>query len=175
MTGSWGGWSVPVGPPNEGSRPSSDLHTRWLEHSVRRTALATLSVAEDVVYGLLGLLLLLAAVWEGATTVASLAVRHGQVVQILDHLLLILVFLELLHTILIFLRTHRFRHEPFLVVGIIAGIRRILVVTAAQPATGGHTNPGYLLELAVITLMILAMAFALWLSARRASDRSPVT
>ncbi|MCL6596639.1 MAG: phosphate-starvation-inducible PsiE family protein [Firmicutes bacterium] len=160
-------------PPVNGEVPrpgSGDVHARWLEHALRRTALGGLSIAEDVVYGLLGLVLLAAAVWEGATAVAAVG-GHGQVVQLLDHLLLILVFLELLHTILIFLRTHRFRHEPFLVVGIIAGIRRILVVTAAQPATGNRDEQAYLLELAVITLMILAMSAALWLSGRRGPER----
>jgi len=161
----------PAGPNGRGSEAqrTSDVHAHWLDHAVRRTAIGSLSVAEDMVYGLLGVLLLAAAVWEGVNTVATLT-GHGEIVQLLDHLLLILVFLELLHTILIFLRTHRFRHEPFLVVGIIAGIRRILVVTAAQPAVGNHDERAYLLELGVITLMIVAMAFALWISSRRAAD-----
>lgn len=147
--------------------PSTDVHRRWLEHQLRRQALSGLSIAEDVVYGLLGLLLLVAAVWEGVGTVTTLLGGNGQVATLLDHLLLVLVFLELLHTILLYLRTHRFRHEPFLVVGIIAGIRRILVITAAQPATSRVAHPGYVIELGVLSAMILAMAVALWISSSR--------
>lgn len=146
--------------------PPRDVHRRWLEHHLRRYVLGSLSIAEDIVYGLLGLLLLIAAVWEGVGTVRTLLVDSGQVASLLDHLLLVLVFLELLHTILLYLRTHRFRHEPFLVVGIIAGIRRILVITAAQPTTGGLSHSAYVLELAVLSGMILAMAVALWISGR---------
>ena len=53
-----------------------------------------------------------------------------QIVPLLDRILLILLFVELLYTIQVSFREHTIVPEPFLLVGLIAGIRRVLVLTA---------------------------------------------
>ncbi len=49
--------------------------------------------------------------------------------RILDQLLLVLMLVEILHTVRISIRSHSLITEPFLVVGLIASIRRMLVIT----------------------------------------------
>ena len=50
-------------------------------------------------------------------------------VQVLDQLLFVLVLVEILHTVRISIRAHEILIEPFLIVGLIASIRRVLVIT----------------------------------------------
>jgi uncharacterized membrane protein (DUF373 family) len=47
-------------------------------------------------------------------------------------LLLVIIFMELFRTILEFLKTHTLTLEPFLYIGIVAAIRRILTLTAHE-------------------------------------------
>ena len=58
----------------------------------------------------------------------------GLGVLVLDQLLLVLMLVELLHTVRISVRSEALIMEPFLTVGLIASIRRVLVITmqAAQ-------------------------------------------
>ncbi len=49
--------------------------------------------------------------------------------QLLDDLLLVLMLVELIHTIIVSLKTHVIKMVPFLAVGLIAAIRRILIIT----------------------------------------------
>jgi uncharacterized membrane protein (DUF373 family) len=51
-------------------------------------------------------------------------------VDLLDRMLLILMIVELLYTVQVSFREHTLVPEPFLIVGLIAVTRRILVVTA---------------------------------------------
>jgi uncharacterized membrane protein (DUF373 family) len=47
------------------------------------------------------------------------------VLRVLDQLLVVLMLVEILHTVRISIRSHTLVTEPFLVVGLIASIRRI--------------------------------------------------
>jgi hypothetical protein len=72
-----------------------------------------------------------------------MAVRDTEMVLlVLDQLLVVLMLVEILHTVRISIRSHV--TEPFLVVGLIASIRRILVITleaAALTKEGKWTTP----------------------------------
>jgi hypothetical protein len=92
-------------------------------------------------------------------------------VLLLDHILLILIIAELAYTIRS-VQYHEIQAEPFLYVGLIATIRRILIVTAQleQPRSDQAVNR-LLLQLGVLALLVLAIAAAIFLvrySARRA-------
>ncbi len=58
--------------------------------------------------------------------------------RVLDDLLVVLMLVEILHTVRISIHSHLPLAEPFLIVGLIASIRRILVITleAGQPHQG---------------------------------------
>ncbi len=84
-----------------------------ITHPVRRAVLRALGLAEDVVYAGVGLLLAIAALAFLAIAlkniVGALFVRAlpGQVVSILDEILVILLIVELLYTVQV-----SFREQP---------------------------------------------------------------
>lgn len=133
--------------------------------------------AEDVVYVGLGVLLALSAaallvnaageLWNGLTAGRSLAA----VVSLLDRLLLILMIAELLYTVQISFREHALVPEPFLIVGLIAATRRILVITAEfgtlleQMDATRFRNA--MIELGLLTVMIVALVASLRLLRKR--------
>jgi uncharacterized membrane protein (DUF373 family) len=104
-----------------------------------------LSKAEVVVYTILAILLFISALatsanaakllWDG---IAHLTIAT-QILVVLDQLLVVLMLVEILHTVRISIHSHYLVTEPFLVVGLIASIRRILVITleAATLTKGG--------------------------------------
>ena len=51
------------------------------------------------------------------------------ILELIDRLLIVLMLIEILYTVRVSMQTGTLRSEPFLVVGLIACIRRILVVS----------------------------------------------
>jgi len=130
----------------------------------------TLSSVEDLVYVGLGLLLTIAALTLLVTTLKSVALalwHHalgGQVVNLLDQILLILLVIELLYTVQVSFREHGLIAEPFLVVALIAVIRRILVLTAEVPKLAEAGEAAFrhaMVELGVLTVMVLVLVSSL--------------
>jgi hypothetical protein len=79
---------------------------------------------------------------------------------------------EILYTVQVSLREHTLAPEPFLVVGLIAAIRRILVLIAEfleMIEAGGETFRNAMLELGLLTVLVLALVGALALLRKRAS------
>src|SRR5258708_38219698 len=91
---------------------------------------------EDTVYAGLGTLLAaIALVLLVAVAVALVRAILGdalpdRAVELLDRILLILMIVELLYTVQVSFREHALVPEPFLIVGLIAAVRRLLVLTA---------------------------------------------
>jgi uncharacterized membrane protein (DUF373 family) len=92
---------------------------------------------EEALYIIVGLLLLAAAVLVVVGTVSGLitSIRtHQSAVNIgvvlLDRILLTLIVAELLHTLRFVVLRGEIVVEPFLFVGLIAVVRRILIITA---------------------------------------------
>jgi len=139
-------------------------------HPVRQAVVQTLSSVEDIVYVGLGLLLTIAAftllVIALKTVVLALWNRAlgGQVVGLLDQILLILLIIELLYTVQVSFRERGLIAEPFLVVALIAVNRRVLVLTAEVPKlseAGEAVFRHAMLELAVLTVMVLVLVGSL--------------
>ena len=88
----------------------------------------------------------------------------GQIVNLLDQLLLILLVIELLYTVQVSFREHGLMAEPFLVVALIAVIRRVLVLTAELPKLPQAEEVQFrhsIYELALLTLMVLVLVGSL--------------
>lgn len=103
--------------------------------SVGRSTLSRwLSYVEDGVYLASGLVLAGTAVVvllsAGGLFLAALRAGDvlGQSVAILDSVLLVLLIVEILHTIRVSIEEHRLLAEPFLVVALIAAVRRVLIL-----------------------------------------------
>lgn len=92
-------------------------------------------------------------------------------ITLLNDLLFVIILLELFRTVLGFLQSDRIRLEPFLHVGIIASVRRIL--TAGAEFSHQDTVPEeifhhYLLDMSLHVFVILVLMIALYL--HRKSD-----
>ncbi len=143
--------------------------------------LRVFEVAEDVIHVLVALLLVALSVvliGDAARDVAS-TIRVGNVAlsvvfTVLDKTLILFILAEFLHTVRITIQ-HRGRldAEPFLVVGLIAGVRRVLIVTA-QTEISFRWNPEGI-ELLVLVVLILAMAISVlaWRRSSRAGEKPP--
>ena len=130
------------------------------------------ALVEDVVYIGLGLLLAASAIGlmiQGAITVFQ-SLSSGTIAQniigLLDSILLVLLVVELLYTVQVSLREHSLVPEPFLLVGVIAAIRRVLVLTAAfshAPPATAELFQRTMYELVVLTILVLVLVISLML------------
>jgi uncharacterized membrane protein (DUF373 family) len=136
----------------------------------RRIALA-FSTVEDVVYVGLGVLLASGAIFLLVTTAISFGTSlfagtlPKDFIALLDRILLILLVVELLYTVQVSFREHVITPEPFLLVGLIAATRRVLILTAEfgrMENTAPATINFFLLELSVLTVLIMAIAISLF-------------
>lgn len=144
---------------------------------------------EVLIYSVLALLLFVTALatvgsagkilWEGFVhwTIAT------QTLLVLDQLLLVLMLVEILHTVRISIHSHVLVSEPFLVVGLIASIRRMLVITleAANLTKGGMWSAegasifrASLIELGLLGLLIIILVFSITLLRRYAPSPKSV-
>jgi uncharacterized membrane protein (DUF373 family) len=130
---------------------------------------------EEALYAAVGILLAVAAIlvlvgtvhelWHAISTNAG-AVDTG--VAVLDRVLLLLIIAELAYTLRFVLRTHTIAVEPFLFIGLIAVVRRILIVTAQfeRLPSGGRVLTNFLLELGLLGFLALTLAIAVKLVRR---------
>lgn len=141
-----------------------------VDRSARALVLRGWSLVEDVVYIGLGILLgasALALLITGFTSFVTAVAGHSigaQIVGLLDQILLVLLIIELLYTVQVSFREHGLVAEPFLVVALIAVIRRILVVTAETahlPDASGAVFQRAIIELGMLTVMVLVLVASL--------------
>ena len=141
---------------------------------------------EIYAYIILGTLLALAAAIGLGSTVLALwnaALEHGDadsLVNTIDRLLFVLMVVEIMHTVRVSFRSGTLICEPFLIVGLIASIRRVLVITleSSQASQPGNWSPqteaqfkGTMLELGILGGLILVMVISIFVL--RYSQRMP--
>ncbi|MBA2644500.1 MAG: hypothetical protein H0U80_03545 [Solirubrobacterales bacterium] len=92
-------------------------------------------------------------------------------VLVLDRILLLFIIAELLFTLRLTISRGEILVEPFLFIGLIAVVRRVLVITAAseRAAIGGRMLTNFLLELGVLALLAMSLSIAICLLRRSAS------
>jgi phosphate starvation-inducible membrane PsiE len=102
---------------------------------------------------------------------------HEEAIEILDGVLLVMMTMEIVYTVAISLEAHALVAEPFLIIGAIAAIRRMLVITATS-TKDEHANPDVfrntLYELALLSLIVITMAYAIVLLRKSAQYVKPV-
>ena len=128
------------------------------------------TLVEDVVYLGLGALLAVSAMLLLGSAAASFVRQLAggtisvAVIGLLDRLLLTLMIVELLYTVQVSFREHALVPEPFLIVGLVAATRRILVLTAEFGTLTSRSDEVFrasMIELSVLTLMIVAFVASL--------------
>jgi uncharacterized membrane protein (DUF373 family) len=131
---------------------------------------------EDVLYVALGVLLAAGALVLLAdatlTFVANLiaGTLPARMISLLDRVLLVLMFAEILYTVQVSFREHALVPEPFLVVGLIAAIRRVLVITAEFSDVrdaGSAQFRATMVELGLLTVLSLVLVVSLVLLRHR--------
>jgi uncharacterized membrane protein (DUF373 family) len=136
----------------------------------RHAALEMMETLEDSIYGIIaifllvgGALLLFGAAYQLVVNFSIGGIKDT-VVTTLDQALLVFMVAELLHTIRITLRDRSLAAEPFLIVGLIAGIRRILILTARNEDVSDPQKFFFFwVQLLLLTLLVLTMVVAVFI------------
>jgi uncharacterized membrane protein (DUF373 family) len=147
------------------------------EEDRQRVADRVLGMLEDAVYWAIAVLLVVGSV---ALLIAQfntmLRLRNTPattvMIEILDGLLLIFIFVELLYAVRSSLRSHEIVAEPFLIVGILAGIKEI-VVLSVEAATLLDKGPDFsraVVEIGVLGGVVLVLALAAFVLRERRRD-----
>jgi hypothetical protein len=133
---------------------------------------------ERVVFIIVGLLLFVSAIalaWRSIAMLGLLFVAPQAGVieitsQFLDLILLILMIAEIAYTVTASARGGALSPRPFLIVGLIAVIRRVLVITVQEVQPTGARPIGQIysssVDLALLTAVVLAFVFSLYLLGR---------
>jgi uncharacterized membrane protein (DUF373 family) len=138
--------------------------------AVRERIAQAFTQVEDVLYVGIGVVLaagavglLINAAMTFARSIGAGAIG-GSVVAVLDQLLLILMMIEILYTVQVSFREHVLVPEPFVLVAMIAAVRRILVLTAEfgkLMAEGEAVFRYAMIELGLLTVMTGVMVACL--------------
>ena len=175
------------------TRPPRDYNEGVLEQTeekLRTRSSQFLHLLEATLYIAVGILLAAVAVavlfgagallWQGVAN-RNMA-DYG--LQVLDQLLFVLVLVEVLHTVRISIRAQEILIEPFLIVGLIASIRRVLVITmqAAKLTEEGHGSAdaaiafrNSMIELGLLGVLVLVLVISIYLLRRAATSPKMVT
>jgi uncharacterized membrane protein (DUF373 family) len=98
-------------------------------------------------------------------------------ITLLNDLLFVIILLELFRTVLGFLQSDRIRLEPFLHVGIIASVRRILTAGAEfshQDSVPEDIFRHYLMDMSLHVVVILVLMIALYLHRKSEAAVEPI-
>jgi uncharacterized membrane protein (DUF373 family) len=126
--------------------------------------------AEHYIYLAAGYILVIAAAGLLLTAVGEMVheIMEGSyvkaMVHLLDRVLLALMLAEIIYTVGRITRTQQLETEPFLIVGIIAAIRRMLIITAESAGYVNLQDPLFqaiLAELALFAVIIFPLAWAM--------------
>jgi uncharacterized membrane protein (DUF373 family) len=139
------------------------------KHARERTADA-FGLVEDAFYvavagalAIAGALLFGYAVYSFVVHIDE-APLSSSILELLDTLLLVFIITEVIHTIRAVIDEQLLVAEPFLIVGIVAAIRRLLVVSAeAKELLGTPEFADAMLELGVLTAAVLFLTLAVFL------------
>jgi uncharacterized membrane protein (DUF373 family) len=154
----------------------ADEHRSAEDRKLASASDKVLALAEDGVYALAGVLL---AITAGVVLVevayhlvqdVDQGAKHA-VLDALDGLLTVFILLELLAGLRATLTERKLVAEPFLVVGIIASIRGIIIVGLEAREKKGHAFDDAMTEIAILGGLVLLLAVASWLVRRK--EREP--
>jgi uncharacterized membrane protein (DUF373 family) len=126
---------------------------------------------ETLIYAIAFLLLVAAAILVviGGVEAVMQAVTHKVDplqggVQVLDRVLMVLIVAEIAATLRAVLLYHEIAAEPFLFIGLIACVRRILIVTAQSEQVNTDKQLDRLLvELGALGLLVIGIAAAIFM------------
>jgi uncharacterized membrane protein (DUF373 family) len=141
-----------------------------------RAVTTGLGGAESVLYSIIGVLLVVAAGFTLAGTVTDVVEgSEGRPVAdtgvfVLERALLMFIIAELLYTLRLVDFGGRILVEPFLFIGLIAVVRRVLVVTAeVEHVTTRQQTIDFLIQLGALGALALVLAVSIFLLRARSA------
>jgi uncharacterized membrane protein (DUF373 family) len=136
----------------------------------RHRAATIMRGAEDVLYIAVSAVLAIAGLILFGTGIYTFITAFGEgdlsstVLDLLDAMLLVFIVTELIHTISAVVRERVLLTEPFLIVGIVAAIRRLVLISAeAKDLLGKPEFSDAMLEIGVLTAAIVLLALSIFL------------
>jgi uncharacterized membrane protein (DUF373 family) len=136
----------------------------------RHRAATAMRGVEDVLYIAVSAVLAIAGLILFGTGLYTFATGFqdgdlsSKVLDLLDAMLLVFIVTELIHTISAVIRERVLLTEPFLIVGIIAAIRRLVLISAeAKDLLGKPDFADAMLEIGVLTAAIVLLALSIFL------------
>jgi uncharacterized membrane protein (DUF373 family) len=158
------------------------LSIQWSgRYSMRAVSIRAFGQVEYGLYFILGLLLFVTILLALASSAASLWlglndwVTASPVYVVIDRLLLVLMLIEILHTVHVSIQSGTLTCEPFLVVGLIASIRRVLVITleSSRPVRPGDVSDigeklfgASMIEMGVLCVLIPVLVGSIYMLQR---------
>ena len=122
--------------------------------------------AQDVISVIVGVLLvalaavvLVLGVVDFSRDIAGNGAVETAVINLLNRVLLVLILVEIMHTVVLSLRAHHLVAQPLLAVGLVAVIRKILFVLSSEESVSST-------QLALLIAMIAVFVAALILVSR---------
>jgi uncharacterized membrane protein (DUF373 family) len=135
-----------------------------------------MALAERAVYAVVALLLIASAIVAVVTIAYHLATdladgAFDAVTAALDGLLLVFILVELFGAVRVTVTERRLVAEPFLLVGIIASIKEIIVVSLEAGDVSGEAFEETMIEIGVLAGVVLLLAVSSYLVRRK--EREP--
>ena len=159
-----------------------------VQGTVRQRFDDSFNITEVAIYSALAVLLaltILAALGSAGQELFDSIIHRTvatQTLRVLNELLVVLMLAEILHTVRISIRSHVLVTEPFLVVGLIASIRRLLVIsleiaTARKDVVWTDDTMrvfrATMIEVGLLGLLVLALVFSITLLRRYPHPQPP--
>jgi uncharacterized membrane protein (DUF373 family) len=126
--------------------------------------------AQDLVSVIVGVVLIVLAAAElvsGIVDFFSDVKKKSSIdvagINLLYRVLLVLILVEIVHTVVLSLRAHHLVAQPFIIVGLVAVIRKILVVLSG---TGTVPTPQLALLIAMVFVFVAALLAVTWFDRR---------
>jgi uncharacterized membrane protein (DUF373 family) len=122
--------------------------------------------ADVILHVVAAMLLLVACGFIFFYAVLNLAnPSRDSIIHLINDVLLALIILELLWTVIRFLKKQKFILAPFLAIGIIAAVRRILLIEA-QTSFMEHVPSEKLYEIGLSAFVVITLMVAYYLSVK---------
>ena len=162
---------MPLPPP----RPRLKPYRRLLEQSHK--PLVVIDFVEDAIHYLVAALLLVVAgvvLYDTAAALISNRDNLGLLASdAINDLLFVVIVMELLRTVVAHLESDDFQLRPFMIIGIIVGVRQILAVDARLTLAETTSDDEFrraMIELSVSAGVVVALALGLLLVSRTGGE-----
>ena len=125
-----------------------------------------ISTGENVIYWIIVMLLFASAILLIVDEVSMFihltkdSFDIQLIIEIIAKTLLLLMIIEILSTVRISILEHMIRAEPFLVVGLIASVRRILIISIETAYVHENFNH-YMIEIGVLSVLVFVFIISI--------------